>query len=31
MEMTMSMFATPADYWKARAEMSEQSVREIAN
>ena len=29
MELTMSMFATPADYWKARAELAEATVREL--
>lgn len=27
----MSMFATQADYWKARAEMAERTVTETAN
>jgi hypothetical protein len=30
MELTMSMFATQADYWKARAELAETTVRETA-
>lgn len=30
MELTMSMFATQADYWQARAEAAEQTVQEIA-
>lgn len=30
MELTMSMFATPADYWKARAELAERIVQETA-
>lgn len=30
MELTMSMFATQADYWKARAELAETSVQELA-
>lgn len=29
MELTMSMFATPADYWKARAEAAEKVLSEI--
>jgi hypothetical protein len=30
MELTMSMFATQADYWKARAELAETTVRKTA-
>ncbi len=30
MELTMSMFATQADYWKARAELAETTVAETA-
>lgn len=30
MELTMSMFATQADYWKARAELAEKTVEETA-
>jgi len=30
MELTMSMFATQADYWKARAEIAETTVEETA-
>ena len=30
MDLTMSMFATPADYWKARADLAELTVRETA-
>lgn len=30
MELTMSMFATQADYWKARAELAETTVLETA-
>ncbi len=30
MELTMSMFATQADYWKARAELAERTVVETA-
>lgn len=30
LELTMSMFATQADYWKARAELAETTVHEIA-
>lgn len=30
MELTMSMFATQADYWKARAELAETTVCETA-
>lgn len=31
MELTMSMFATQADYWKARAEQAENLVSEVAS
>ena len=31
MQLTMSMFATQADYWKARAELAESTVTETAN
>lgn len=31
MELTMSMFATQADYWKARAERAEQTLGKIAD
>lgn len=30
MNLTLSMFATPADYWKARAELAEQTLHEVA-
>ena len=30
MDLTMSMFATQADYWKARADLAEVTVRETA-
>ena len=30
MDLTMSMFATQADYWKARAYLAEATVRETA-
>lgn len=30
MQLTMSMFATQADYWKARAELAEKTVEETA-
>lgn len=30
MELTMSMFATQVDYWKARAELAESTVAETA-
>lgn len=30
MQLTMSMFATKADYWKARAEMADKTIIEIA-
>lgn len=30
MQLTMSMFATQADYWKARAELAEKTVQETA-
>ena len=30
MELTMSMFATRADYWKARADLAEQTMHETA-
>lgn len=30
MELAMSMFATSADYWKARAELAEATVHETA-
>ena len=30
MELTMSMFATRADYWKARADLAEQTMYETA-
>lgn len=31
MELTMSMFATQADYWKARAEQAEKLISELAD
>lgn len=31
MELTMSMFATQADYWKTRAELAETVVAEVAH
>jgi hypothetical protein len=31
MELTMSMFATQADYWKARAEQAERTIKEVAD
>lgn len=31
MELTMSMFATQADYWKARAEQAERTLSDVAN
>lgn len=31
MELTMSMFANKADYWKARAEMAERTVEQVAD
>ena len=30
MELSMSMFASSADYWKCRAELAETTVRETA-
>ena len=30
MDLTMSMFSTPADYWKARSDLAEETVRETA-
>ena len=30
MQLTMSMFATQKDYWKARAELAEKTVEETA-
>ena len=30
MQMTMSMFASSADYWKARAELAEATISELA-
>ena len=30
MELTMSMFASQKDYWKARAELAEKTVEETA-
>lgn len=30
MELTMSMFATQTDYWKARAELAERTLGEVA-
>ena len=31
MDLTMSMFSTQADYWKARADLAEATVRETAS
>lgn len=30
MELTQSMFATSAEYWKARAELAEGTIAELA-